>query len=248
MDTMDVHIKTTRDTEVDESEGKPATSTTNAVSSGGACEFFGTLPPLHLAAILGRDVGGSAHDQRVAPGLNSDDRLDSYDKLNENRHMHYSKNDVAKTTETEIDTYPLQGPITTSFDKNEVLMKWVYKAEGGRTVNVPSSTRWVTEWFLSRRLGTSSFAPSFLEQSNDLGPQGRSRITKKLRQIRELCTGEFRTCGDVIKTFICAWNRSPLHSCQSVMHVVLCSSHLDEEERKQINVQCVWLDSGMLPS
>lgn len=102
----------------------------------GACDVFGNFSRSQLGVVLGG----------VASPLAS----------NENDGLEYRSNakDAGQQNKTggDVDVYSKSIPVTKSFPREEVFIHWVYQTD----VHVPRSTKRITKWYLSDRLGPCS--------------------------------------------------------------------------------------------
>lgn len=115
-----------------------------------------------------------------------------------------SVSNVKPTRRGDIDVYPQPAPVTKSFEKEEVIARWVYQEECGSFSVIPlKSTAWMTEWLLSDGVLPTvapSFAPVADYETRTLSVGRRIRRSQKLEQVRSLCTGVFKVEGDFYKS------------------------------------------------
>lgn len=103
------------------------------------------------------------------------------------------------------------------------------------------STEWVQELLFSQKAIAPSFAPTFLEGTRSLGPEGRRRMSNNLLSIRSLCTEDFAYHEDYFKVFDCSWRDGPRHVCPVRLYVVGCTRHLVTGQEK-VHLQCVYTE------
>lgn len=85
-----------------------------------------------------------------------------------------------------------------------------------------------------------SFAPVFDFETRSLKAGGRTRRSSRLEAMKCLSSGSVRADADFHKSFRCSWSRSQLHPCPAALRVLICSSHLLDKHRTNVDVQCVW--------
>lgn len=227
---LEVHRVTTNSVEDREdlktAEASNIQRTTSEMEElSGACQAFGTLSRREFGVMIGA----------YPP------------KPNSSSHEIENQGPLPHPENPSIEVYLHPSPVTISFSKDEITLRWFSQADDGSFFNVPGSTKFVTECLFDRGIvasgvGAPAFAPVYGGDTLKISSGGRKRKSAKTEAVRRFCSGDFASSADIFKWYVCSWRSSSLHSCQSVLYVVMCSKHIADENVSSIDVQFVWTE------